>query len=88
MVKENSTGLMTSAISTPRLGTETRAATNQATRPSKTILHPDMIIEDSATEEEVDANNHSSHKLIEKLQANAGANDAIDDGDMKILRKL
>jgi len=47
-----------------------------------------MIIEDSATEEEVDANNYSSHQLIEKLQANAGANDAIDDGDMKILRKL
>jgi len=84
VVKENSTGF----ISTPRLGTETRAATNQATRPSKTILHPDMIIEDSATEEEVDANNYNSHKLIEKLQANAGANDAIDDGDIKILRKL
>jgi hypothetical protein len=95
VVKENSTGF----ISTPRLGTETRAANNQTSshyhnqsrrqsRPSKTLLHPDMIIEDLVTEEEMDANNYSSNKLIQQLQANAEAKDATDDGEIKILRKL
>jgi hypothetical protein len=84
VVKENSTGF----ISTPRLGTETRAINNQTSRPSKNLLRPDMIIEDLVTEEEMDANNYSSNKLIEKLQANAEAHDGKDDGEMKILRKL